>query len=46
MIGMVYVKLLEITNPPRKNPYSKIREWKLYVQECRSERKRKKFQRK
>ena len=30
MIGMLYVRLLEMTNPPRKSPYSKIREWKLF----------------
>ena len=30
MIGMLYVRLLEMSNPPRKSPYSKIREWKLF----------------
>ena len=27
---MLYVRSLEMTNPPRKSPYSKIREWKLF----------------
>ena len=30
MIGMLYVKLLEMNRRPRKSPYSRIREWKLF----------------
>tara|TARA_R100000306_G_C4377269_1_gene142477 strand:+ start:1377 stop:1550 length:174 start_codon:yes stop_codon:yes gene_type:complete len=30
MIGMLYVRYIQMTNAPNKSPYSRIKEWKLF----------------
>ena len=27
---MLYVRYIQMTNPPNKSPYSRIKEWKLF----------------